>query len=98
MDKAKEYREKLVKSAAEQDEALMEKYLGGEELSEAEIKKGIKMGCHNMSLIPMLCGSSFKNKGVQTLLDAVVDYLPAPTEVAEIKGIEPKTEEGACRI
>lgn len=93
MDKANEYREKLVESAAEQDEALMEKYLGGEELSEAEIKKGIKMGCHNMSLIPMLCGSSFKNKGVQTLLDAVVDYLPAPTEVAEIKGIEPKTEE-----
>lgn len=93
MDKAKEYREKLVESAAEQEEALMEKYLGGEELSTEEIKKGIKIGCLNMSLIPMLCGSSFKNKGVQTLLDAVVDYLPSPTEVAEIKGIDPKTEQ-----
>lgn len=93
VEKANEYREKLLEAAAEQDEALMEKYLGGEELSVEEIKKGIKIGCLNMSLIPMLCGSSFKNKGVQTLLDAVVDYLPAPTEVAEIKGIEPKTEE-----
>lgn len=91
-DKAKEYREKLVEAAAEQDEALMEKYLGGEDLSIDEIKKGIKIGCHNMSLIPMLCGSSFKNKGVQTLLDAVVDFLPAPTEVTDIKGIDPKTE------
>ncbi|RDU73928.1 elongation factor G [Helicobacter anseris] len=93
LDKAKEYREKLLESAAEQDEVLMEKYLGGEELSVEEIKKGIKIGCHNMTLIPMLCGSSFKNKGVQTLLDAVVDFLPAPTEVADIKGIDPKTEE-----
>lgn len=93
MDKAKEYREKLIEAAAEQDESLMEKYLGGEELSAAEIRKGIKIGCHNMSLIPMLCGSSFKNKGVQTLLDAVVEFLPAPTEVVDIKGIDPKTEE-----
>ncbi len=92
VEKANEYREKLLEAAAEQDEALMEKYLGGEELSVEEIKKGIKIGCLNMSLIPMLCGSSFKNKGVQTLLDAVVDYLPAPTEVAEIKGIDPKDE------
>lgn len=92
MDKAKEYREKLLESVAEQDEVLMEKYLGGEELSIEEIKKGVKTGCLNMSLIPMLCGSSFKNKGVQTLLDAVVDFLPAPTEVAEIKGINPKDE------
>ncbi|MGI0406295.1 elongation factor G [Helicobacter himalayensis] len=91
-DKAAEYREKLLESVAEQDEALMEKYLGGEELNIEEIKKGIKLGCLNMSLIPMLCGSSFKNKGVQTLLDAVVDFLPAPTEVAEIKGINPKDE------
>ncbi|MCX2716471.1 elongation factor G [Helicobacter sp. MIT 21-1697] len=92
VEKANEYREKLLEAAAEQDETLMEKYLGGEELSIEEIKKGIKIGCLNMSLIPMLCGSSFKNKGVQTLLDAVVDYLPAPTEVAEIKGIDPKNE------
>ncbi|RDU60539.1 elongation factor G [Helicobacter marmotae] len=92
VDKANEYREKLVEAAAEQDEALMEKYLGGEDLSIEDIKKGVKIGCLNMSLIPMLCGSSFKNKGVQTLLDAVVDFLPAPTEVAEIKGIDPKDE------
>ncbi|WRC52768.1 elongation factor G [Helicobacter pylori] len=93
LEKAKQYREKLVEAVAEQDEALMEKYLGGEELNIEEIKKGIKTGCLNMSLIPMLCGSSFKNKGVQTLLDAVIDYLPAPTEVVDIKGIDPKTEE-----
>ncbi|GAA8325293.1 elongation factor G [Helicobacter pylori] len=93
LEKAKQYREKLVEAVAEQDEALMEKYLGGEELSIEEIKKGIKAGCLSMSLVPMLCGSSFKNKGVQTLLDAVIDYLPAPTEVVDIKGIDPKTEE-----
>ncbi|GAA7833550.1 elongation factor G [Helicobacter pylori] len=93
LEKVKQYREKLVEAVAEQDEALMEKYLGGEELSIEEIKKGIKTGCLNMSLVPMLCGSSFKNKGVQTLLDAVIDYLPAPTEVVDIKGIDPKTEE-----
>lgn len=91
-EKVLEYRERLVEAAAEQDEALMEKYLSGEELSEDEIRRGIKIGCHNMSLIPMLCGSSFKNKGVQTLLDAVVDFLPSPLEVANIKGIDPKTD------
>lgn len=93
LQKANEYREKLVESAAEQEEALMEKYLNGEELSVDEIKRGIKAGCLSMNIIPMLCGSSFKNKGVQTLLDAVIDFLPAPTEVADIKGIDPKTEE-----
>lgn len=93
VDKANEYREKLLESVADQDEAIMEKYLGGEQLSEEEIKKGLKIGCHSMKLVPMLCGSSFKNKGVQTLLDAVVDYLPSPTEVSEIRGIDPKTEE-----
>lgn len=86
------YREKLIEAAAEQDEVLMEKYLNGEELSKDNIKKGIKIGCHSMAIIPMLCGSSFKNKGVQTLLDAVIDYLPAPTEVADIKGIDAKTD------
>ena len=85
------YREKMLEAAAEQDEGLMEKYLNGEELSKDEVKKGLKMGCLNMSIIPMLCGSSFKNKGVQTLLDAVIDYLPAPTEVADIRGIDAKT-------
>lgn len=87
------YREKMIEAAAEQDEALMEKYLNGEELSKDDIKKGLKAGCLNMSIVPMLCGSSFKNKGVQTLLDAVIDYLPSPTEVADIKGIDAKTDE-----
>ncbi|WP_278347527.1 elongation factor G [Helicobacter pullorum] len=93
VEKANEYREKMVEFAAEQDEALMEKYLGGEELRTEEIKAAIKKGCLAMEIIPMLCGSSFKNKGVQTLLDAVIDYLPAPTEVADIRGVDAKDEE-----
>ncbi|CAM2833178.1 elongation factor G [Helicobacter burdigaliensis] len=93
VEKANEYREKLVEAVAELDEATMEKYLGGEDLSVEEIKAGIKKGCLSMEMIPMLCGSSFKNKGVQTLLDAVVEYLPAPTEVADIRGVDPKDEE-----
>ncbi len=87
MDKAQEYRAKLLDAVAETDDALMEKYLEGVELSEEDIKKGIKKGCLSMSLIPMLCGTAFKNKGVQPLLDAVVDFLPSPDEVAEIKGM-----------
>ena len=85
-DKAAEYREKMIEAVAESSEELMEKYLGGEEISEAEIKEGIKKRCLAMEIVPMTCGTAFKNKGVQTLLDAVVDYLPAPTEVAEMKG------------
>ncbi len=92
-EKAEEYREKLIEAVAETDEELLEKYLGGEELTTEEIKKGIKKGTLDMSITPMLCGSAFKNKGVQTLLDAVVDYLPSPTEVTWIKGIDPKTGE-----
>ncbi len=93
MDKAKEYREKMIEAAAEMDDALMEKYLGGEELSIDEIKRGIKLGCCKQAFFPMLCGTAFKNKGVQTLLDAVVDYLPDPTEVEHIKGIDPRNDE-----
>ena len=86
-DKADEYREKMLEAIAESDEALMEKYLDDpESLTEDEIKNGIKEACLKMEIIPMLCGSAFKNKGVQTLLDAVVDYLPSPTEVSNIKG------------
>jgi len=92
-DKAQEYREKLIESIAETDEELMEKYFAGEELSEEEIKKGIKTATLNLEIVPMLCGTAFKNKGVQPLLDAVIDYLPAPTEVTWIKGIDPKTGE-----
>ena len=84
--KAEEYRTKMIEAVAETDDALMEKFFGGEELSIEEIKNGIKAGCLSMSIIPMICGTSFKNKGVQPLLDAVVDYLPAPDEVEAIKG------------
>ncbi len=85
-EKAQEYRDKMIEAVAETDEALMEKYFNGEELSVEEIKKGIKKGCLSLSFFPMLCGTAFKNKGVQPLLDAVVEYLPAPDEVPAIKG------------
>ena len=86
VEKAEEYREKLIEAVAETSEELMEKYFGGEELSEEEIKKGIKQATLDMTMVPMLCGTAFKNKGVQPMLDAVVDYLPAPTEVHNIRG------------
>jgi len=92
-EKAEEYREKLIEAIAETDEELMDKYFAGEELTEEEIKKAIKAGTLSMDIIPMTCGTAFKNKGVQPLLDAVVDYLPAPTEVEAIRGEDPKTGE-----
>ncbi len=92
-EKAEEYREHLIEAVAETDDDLMEKYLGGEELSVEEIKKGIKAGCLSLEMVPMLCGTAFKNKGVQPLLDAVVEYMPAPTEVAAIKGTYEDGEE-----
>lgn len=91
MEIAEEYREKMIESAAESIEELMEKYLEGEELTEEEITAGLKAGCLNMTITPMTCGTAFKNKGVQTLLDAVAMYLPAPTEVEDIKG---ETQDG----
>ncbi len=92
-EKANEYRRAMVEAAAESDEELTMKFLDGEELTEAEIIKGIKAGCLAMTITPMLCGSSFKNKGTEKMLDAVITYLPSPTEVAQIKGIDPRTEE-----
>jgi len=87
-EKAEEYREKMIEdiSSCEANEELMEKYMEGEELTNEEIMAGIKKATINMEIVPMTCGTAFKNKGVQTLLDAVVDYLPAPTEVPPIKG------------
>ena len=76
--KAHEARAQLVKQAAEQDDALMEKYLEGKELSEEEIRAAVRKGCIALKLFPVLCGSAFKHKGVQPLLDAVVDFLPSP--------------------
>ncbi len=87
-EKAEEYREKMIEeiSSVDCNEELMEKYMEGEELTTEEIMKGIKEATINMEIVPMTCGTAFKNKGVQTLLDAVVDYLPAPTEVPPIRG------------
>jgi elongation factor G len=85
----------MIESAAESIEELMEKYLEGEELTEDEIVAGLKAGCLNMTITPMTCGTAFKNKGVQTLLDAVAMYLPAPTEVEDIKG---ETQDGEAVI
>lgn len=83
---AEEYREKMIDAIASHDDDLAEKYLGGEEISIEEIKAGIKKACLDLKIVPMLCGTAFKNKGVQPLLDAVVDYLPAPDEVPAIRG------------
>jgi elongation factor G len=92
-EKAAEYRERLMEAVAETNEELMEKYFAEGTLSTEEIKAGIKAGCLSLNMIPMLCGTAFKNKGVQTLLDAVVDYLPSPLEVENIKGFDEKTEQ-----
>jgi elongation factor G len=83
---AEEYREKLVEAVAELDEELMEKYLGGEEITKEELKAAIRKGTVNVEFYPVICGSAFKNKGVQLMLDAVIDYLPSPLDVPAIKG------------
>ncbi|MGP6240770.1 elongation factor G, partial [Aeromonas salmonicida subsp. salmonicida] len=88
LEQAQEMRMSLVEAAAEASEDLMEKYLGGEELTEEEIKKALRLRVLNNEIILVTCGSAFKNKGVQAMLDAVVDYLPAPTDVAAIDGLK----------
>lgn len=90
---ANEYREKLIEAVADTSEELMMKYLEGEELTEAEICEGLRKGTISLKFVPVLCGSSFKNKGVQPLLDAVVDYMPSPLDVPAIKGVHPETGE-----
>ena len=97
LDDAQLAREAMIEEISAVDDELMEKYLGGEELSEAEIKAGIRKATSMLQINPVLCGSAFKNKGVQTLLDAVVDYMPAPTDVPAIKGINPDTGEELTR-
>lgn len=89
---AEEYRAKLIESVAETDDVLTEKYLEGEELTEAEIRNALRKGTINGTIVPVMCGSAFKNKGVQLLLDGVVDYLPAPIDVAAIQGTLPNGE------
>ena len=90
-DLANEYHEKLIESVAELDEDLMEKYFGGEELTIDEIKSTIRKATIDNTMVPVTCGSSYRNKGVQMLLDAIVDYMPAPTDVPDIKGVDPET-------
>lgn len=97
VDLANEYREKLLEAVAESDEDLMMKYLEGEELTEEEIKKALRQATIQVKVIPVLCGSAFKNKGVQLLLDAVVDYCPSPLDIPPIHGIMTDSDEEAFR-
>jgi elongation factor G len=90
---AEEYREKLIEAVSEFDEVLMEKYLGGEEITNDELKSAIRKGTVNVEFYPVICGSAFKNKGVQLMLDAVIDYLPSPLDVPAIKGTLPDSDE-----
>jgi translation elongation factor G len=96
-DLVEEYRDKIIEKAAEGDDALMEKYLEGVEPSIEEVKASIRRQTLNCDLFPVFCGSAYKNKGIQMILDAVLDYLPAPTDVPAVKGIDPKTGEEITR-
>lgn len=93
LEEAKKYRAQMIEAVAETDDALMEKFFAGEEFTEAEIRAGLRKGTISLKFTPVLCGSSFKNKGVQLLLDAIVDYLPSPVDVPAIKGNVPGEEE-----
>ncbi|CYX23840.1 elongation factor G [Streptococcus suis] len=97
LEQAEEYREKLVEAVAETDEELMMKYLEGEEITNEELKAAIRKATINVEFFPVLCGSAFKNKGVQLMLDAVIDYLPSPLDIPAIKGINPDTDEEETR-
>ena len=97
MDLALEHREKLIESISEVDEILMMKYLEGEEPTLEELKAGIRKATIDVKITPVLCGSSYKNKGVQVLLDAIIDYLPSPLDIPAITGIDPDTEEEEVR-
>ena len=92
LEQAQEYREKLVEAVAETDEELMMKYLEGEEITNEELKAAIRRATINVEFFPVLCGSAFKNKGVQLMLDAVIDYLPSPLDIPAIKGVNPDTD------
>jgi len=92
-DLVHEYRDKLIEAAADFDEVVMEKYMDGKQPTEDELKKAIRKGTIQMDITPVICGSSFKNKGIQPLLDSVLEYLPSPIDIAAIKGINPDTEQ-----
>ena len=93
MDKAQEFHDKMVESICETDEELLEKYFGGEEITVEELKAALRRATINNEIVPVLCGTAYRNKGVQLLLDAVIEYMPAPTDVPSIKGVNPDTEE-----
>ena len=93
MDKAQEYREAMIESICETDEALFEKYCGGEEISVDELKAALRKATIDNLIVPVVCGTSYRNKGVQKLLDAIIDYMPNPLDIPAIKGINPNTEE-----
>jgi len=93
LEEAQEWREKLIEEISSHDDSLMEKYLAGETLSEEEVKAAIRICTINIEIIPVICGSSFKNKGVQNLLDSVIDYMPSPLDIPAIKGIDPDGNE-----
>src|SRR5699024_2969606 len=90
---AEKFRNEMIEAVADQDEELMMKYLDGEELSEEEIKKGLRIGTIANKIVPVTCGSSYKNKGVQELLNAIVDYMPSPLDIPHIKGVTLDGEE-----
>jgi elongation factor G len=90
MSQAREYREKMIEALSDIDEGIMEKFLGGEDVTEQEIKAALRKGTVSLKLTPVICGSAFKNKGVQLLLDAIVDYLPSPLDVPPVVGINPQ--------
>ena len=92
-DLAEEYREKMIESICETDEELMDKYFSGEELTVEELKTALRKATIDNKIVPVICGTSYRNKGVQKLLDAVIDYMPAPTDIPAIKGVNPDTEE-----
>ena len=95
---AQEWREKMVESIASTDDELMMKYLEGEEISVEELKVALRKATIDNAIVPVVCGTSYRNKGVQKLLDAVIDYMPAPTDIAAIRGVNPKTEEEEARV
>ena len=97
LDKAEMYRSELVEAIAENDEELMMKYLEGEELTIEELKKGLRAATISLAITPVLCGTAYRNRGVQKLLDAVIDYMPSPLDIPAIEGINPTTEEADCR-
>jgi len=97
MDKAQEYRDAMLDAIAEFDEELMMKYLEGEEITTEEIKKALRVGTLDVKIIPVVCGTSYRNKGVQKLLDAVIDYMPSPLDIPAIEGQNPETGDADCR-